>query len=70
MNPFVTALSGATARIFLWAITGAFTALSVPPEMQEQVNQLVGDNPVNAALAAGLMAAVWYGKSKLAKGQT
>lgn len=70
MNPYLTALAGAATRILLWAVTGAFIALGVPPEIQDQVNQFVDNNPLNAALAAGVLAAVWYGKSKLSKGET
>jgi hypothetical protein len=70
MNPYFVALTGAVTRILLWAITGAFLALGVPPEIQGQINQFVDGNPFNAAMAAGILAAVWYGKSKLTKGET
>lgn len=70
MNPYLVALAEAITRILLWAITGAFLALGVSPEIQEQVNQFVNGNPFNAALATGILAAVWYGKRKLTKGET
>ena len=70
MNPYFTALAGAATRILLWVVAGALVGLGVSPEVQAQVNEFVGSDPTNAAMAVAGLAVVWYGKTKLSKGQT
>lgn len=70
MNSFTPALIGAITRILLWIVSGAFLALGVPEDIQTQINDFIGTDPMNAAMVVLGLVITWYVQAKVSKGNT
>lgn len=62
--------NAAFSRIVFWALSGVLVTLGVPVDVQAQINEVIGGNPMIAAGAVVVGTAIWYWKDKLSKGDT